>query len=93
MTNSKYKVGDIVRATESEDDTITKGKLYKICNVDHDDDFCPIEVVSNNGYEYWLLGDQFELVSTTTTDTYTRILEAMLTSDQVATAKRISEAF
>ena len=88
---TKYKVGDKVRALVDERD-ITKGAEYVISVVDTNDDVCPIMVENNEGYNWWLNDDEFELITTTPDNNqYTRILEKCAGPDAVSMAKAIYE--
>lgn len=88
---SKYKVGDLVTATETNEGWgIFTGNSYSVISVDHGDDFSPIRVHSDLGEGIWLNVGQFTTTSTPTT--YTRILEALAGSDNCDLARKISEA-
>lgn len=87
---SEFKVGDKVRALKDDWD-ITKGNVYEVTEVGEHGDVFVIDDVGDS--RRFISSHNFKLVSTAPdTDTYARILEAMLGEELVTMAKRIAEA-
>lgn len=86
MPDVEYKVGDKVLALDNDWD-ITKGNVYEIVGINKSSTY-PVKVVDDEGEEQGFEYCLFEL-AVANSNTYIRILEAMLTDEQVKTANRI----
>jgi hypothetical protein len=86
--SDKVKVGDMVVSLVSEND-IKKGNIYEVVRISATG---TAYIKDDVGHYNCLFEGQYTLdTQTPTPNNYTRILEAMLTEDQIAMAKRIAE--
>jgi hypothetical protein len=84
---SEVKVGDLVRYDGESGCDLTHGKGYQVIEVNGFSSFCVIDDVGDKNW----CADKNYTPTHPDPDRYIRILEAMLTDEQVKTANRIME--